>query len=43
MNELDIPNLTLNNIDYGENPFFYTADVQATSIFHCHFNPIFTF
>ena len=29
---LDIPNLKLNNIHYGEHAFYYVADVQATSI-----------
>ena len=28
---LDIPNLTQDNIDYGDYPFYRTADVQATS------------
>ena len=32
---LDIPNLTLNNIDYGQYPFYNTADVQATSTILC--------
>ena len=31
---LDIPNLTKNNIHYGNAPFKYTADLQATSTFH---------
>ena len=30
---LDIPNLTENNIHYGEYSFFCTADLQATSTF----------
>ena len=38
---LDIPNLTENNIDYGDSSFGYTADLQATSTFPFHF--IFTF
>ena len=31
---IDIPNLTENNIQYGEGSFAYTADLQATSTFH---------
>ena len=31
--KLDIPNLTENNIHYGEESFYHTADLQATSIF----------
>ena len=31
---LDIPNLTENNIYYGEGSFYYTADLKATSTFH---------
>ena len=30
---LDIPNLTENNIHYGDNSFEYTADLQSTSTF----------
>ena len=30
---LDIPNLTQDNIHYGEYSFSYTADLQATSTF----------
>ena len=35
---LDIPNLTLNNIYYGEYAFRYTVDLQATSTFPFHFH-----
>ena len=35
---LDIPNLTENNIHYGEGSFEYTSDVQATSTFPFHFH-----
>ena len=35
---LDIPNLTENNIHYGEDSFKYTADLQATSTFPFHFH-----
>ena len=35
---LDIPNLTENNIHYGEDSFYYTADLQATSTFPFHFH-----
>ena len=37
---LDIPNLTENNIDYGEESFYYTVDLRATSTlsFHFHFH-----
>ena len=35
---LDIPNLTENNIHYGEGSFYYTADLQATSTFPFHFH-----
>ena len=38
---LDIPNLTENNIHYGEDSFEYTADLRATSTFP--FLSIFTF
>ena len=31
---LDIPNLTQDNIHYGDYSFYYTADVQAKSIFN---------
>ena len=34
---LDIPNLTENNIHYGDSSFEYTADLQATSTFPFHF------
>ena len=34
---LDIPNLTENNIHYGQYLFWYTADLQATSTFPFHF------
>lgn len=30
---LDIPNLTLDNINYENSPFEYTVDLQATSTF----------
>ena len=35
---LDIPNLTENNIHYGDRSFKYTADLQATSTFPFHFH-----
>ena len=35
---LDIPNLTENNIHYGEDSFLCTADLQATSTFPFHFH-----
>ena len=35
---IDISNLTENNIHYGEDSFFYTADLQATSTFPFHFH-----
>ena len=35
---LDIPNLTENNIHYGDNSFINTADFQATSTFSFHFH-----
>ena len=35
---LDIPNLTENNIHYGEISFENTADLQATSTFPFHFH-----
>ena len=35
---LDIPNLTENNIHYGNGSFFNTADLQATSTFPFHFH-----
>ena len=35
---LDIPNLTENNIHYGEGSFYFTADLQATSTFPFHFH-----
>ena len=35
---LDIPNLTENNIYYGEGSFEHTADLQATSTFPFHFH-----
>ena len=35
---LDIPNLTENNIHYGDNSFYCTADLQATSTFPFHFH-----
>ena len=35
---LDIPNLTEDNIHYGEGSFEYTADLQATSTFPFHFH-----
>ena len=35
---LDIPNLTENNIQYGEDSFYLTADLQATSTFPFHFH-----
>ena len=39
---LDIPNLTENNIHYGEYSFYYTDDLQATStfLFHFHFHTV---
>ena len=35
---LDIPNLTENNIHYGDYSFSFTADLQATSTFPFHFH-----
>ena len=35
---LDIPNLTEDNIHYGQMSFEYTADLQATSTFPFHFH-----
>ena len=35
---LDIPNLTENNIYYGEYSFKYTTDLQATSTFPFYFH-----
>ena len=35
---IDIPNLTENNIHYGEDPFEHTVDLQAASIFPFHFH-----
>ena len=35
---IDIPNLTENNIHYGEYSFSYTANLQATSTFPFHFH-----
>ena len=35
---LDIPNLTENNIHYGNDSFEYTADLQATSTFPFQFH-----
>ena len=35
---LDIPKLTENNIQYGEDSFYLTADLQATSTFPFHFH-----
>ena len=35
---LDIPNLTENNIHYGKDSFYFTADLQATSTFSFHLN-----
>ena len=35
---IDIPNLTENNIHYGNESFKYTADLQATSTFPFHFH-----
>ena len=35
---LDIPNLTEDNIDYGDYSFNYTADLQSTSTFPFHFH-----
>ena len=35
---LDIPNLSENNIHYGDNSFSNTADLQATSTFPFHFH-----
>ena len=35
---LDIPNLTENNIHYGDYSFACTADLQATSTFPFHFH-----
>ena len=37
-NKLDIPNLTENNIPYGDWSFEYTADLQATSTFSFYFH-----
>ena len=36
--KLDIPNLTKNNIHYGDYSFRNTADLQATSTFPFHFH-----
>ena len=35
---IDIPNLTENNIHYGQQSFENTADLQATSTFPFHFH-----
>ena len=35
---LDIPNLSENNIHYGQMSFEYTAGLQATSTFSFHFH-----
>ena len=44
LNWLDIPNLTENNIQYGDYSFENTADLQATSTIPFHIqNFIFTF
>ena len=37
--KIDIPNLTENNIHYGEDSFEFTADLQVTSTF---LNSLFT-
>ena len=35
---LDLPSLTENNIHYGMDSFYRTADLQATSTFPFHFH-----
>ena len=35
---IDIPNLTENNIQYGEKSFEYTAELRAISTFPFHFH-----